>query len=199
MTKSKTTLPELVAAAEAVEAEVRRFEEVSSAGCKIRLNTEKSLSKAARALNDALAHQERIAEQLRVLAEAMVNMQKRQEKAAEALAARAVEIRDRTASFSEQMRRFALLGEEAGKVTLLLHDVGTGGATDADDKARTANAARMAEVDVRMTQLIEQARELAASSRAEDMPEISRQAESLQQQIASAHARLGLAKRALRS
>src|SRR6476469_7647931 len=97
------------------------------------------------------------------------------------------------------MRRFALLGEEAGKVTLLLHDVGTGGTTDADDKTRTENAARMAEVDVRMTQLIERARELAASARAEDMPEISRQAESLQQQIASAHARLGLAKRALRS
>src|SRR5690349_19799176 len=98
---------DLVAAAAGLEDELKRFEELCREARNIRLNTEKSLGRAARAVGEAAQCEERIAAQVRALTVAIQAQQQRQEAAAQALAARVEEINQRTLRFGEHMQAFA--------------------------------------------------------------------------------------------
>ncbi len=70
MSKAEGSQSELGRAAEAVERGLARLEELSASVCKMRLHSEKSIARATRELEEALAQPERLADGLRRLAEA---------------------------------------------------------------------------------------------------------------------------------
>ena len=92
MVRKQDDVPEIIAAAEAIERDLQRLEDLSRSVRKMRLNSEKSIARAGRALQEALQQQEQLAGGLRVLGEAMVHMQERQQAAIQGLATRAVPV-----------------------------------------------------------------------------------------------------------
>jgi chromosome segregation ATPase len=183
---AKTEDSELVRAAAALEQDLRRLEELSAAVRKIRLHNEKSITRAARELNEALEQPERLAGGLKLLAEAMAHLQERQEAALNPLSVRAAEIQARAAKLNEYVQHFAALGAQAADASKLLQTAQ--GATDAlPDEERSQT---LAEVDQQLSSIVEGARALAESARTDDLPDFARDADALKQRIQALRERL---------
>jgi len=178
MTKADKAVPELVRAAEALEEELVRLEVLSRAIQKLRLDSEKSIAKAAKELNEALAVPERLAAGLQGLAAAMQQMQQRQQAALEPLAASASEIQQRMARLGEHMQAFAALGKAAAEVTALLQ-------AETDDQATQFERAR-----AELSQIGDGARTLFEASRADGFPDVARDAEALKQRVVALRRKL---------
>ena len=179
MPKPHRHTPEIVRAAETLEDELEKLEALSRAVCKIRLDSEKNISKAARELNEAVAMPERLGERLRALAAAMQEMQRRQQAALEPLAVRATEIQQRMQRLGEHMQAFARLGKAAGEVTALLQS------------EQRESPSTLEQVEAQLAQIAEGARALFEQARADDFPDVARQADTLKQRIAALRGRLG--------
>ncbi|HEY4159493.1 MAG TPA: hypothetical protein VGM29_15395 [Polyangiaceae bacterium] len=177
MAKSEKQVPELIAAAETLENELASIELLSKSVRKIRLNSEKNLTRASKELTEALVVPERLAEGLRTLAAAMRTMQERQQAALEPLAAFAAEIEQRKQRLAEHMQSFATLGEAAGKATALLQASG--------EPAGTFN-----ELDALLAKIAEGARALLDLARADDFPDVAREADALGQRVSALRKRL---------
>src|SRR2546425_7759575 len=117
----------LGAAAAALEAELRRFEQVAELAARLELKSQKNLERAARAAQDATEAQARVAERVRALVEEIGRARQRQESQAAQLEERARQIRSRRALLDALLARFASLGNEAAEVNALLQ---RGGAVD---------------------------------------------------------------------
>jgi hypothetical protein len=178
MSRADHDVPELVRAAEALETELVRLETLSRAIRKLRLDSEKSIAKAAKELNEAMAVPERLSAGLQGLAAAMQQMQVRQQAALEPLAASAAEIQQRMQKLGEHLQAFAALGKVAAEVTALLQSK-EGDESAKIDRARTELAA-----------LGEGARRLFEAARDDGFHEVARDAEALKQRISSLRKRL---------
>src|SRR5690348_10672479 len=88
--------PTLTAAAEALETELQRFEEVALALQREKLTTEKGLRRAAQKLGELATADTRLGERLQALVTAIGAARERQQAQAEAVHARAEEIQRRT-------------------------------------------------------------------------------------------------------
>lgn len=171
---------DLVGAAQTLEDELQKLEELSRSVLKIRLHTEKSISRAARELNEALLQPEKLADGLRLLAGAMARMQERQQAALDPLAERAVEIRNRAEKLGEYMQRLAALGAEAGEAAKVLQAV-------SDDADRSTV---LGEVEASLTAITDNARTLAEAARSDDLPDVAREVDTFKQSIGSLRGRL---------
>src|SRR3989442_12146245 len=69
----------LGAAAAALEAELRRFEQVAELAARLELKSQKDLERAARAAQDAAEAQGRVAQRVRALVEEIARARERQE------------------------------------------------------------------------------------------------------------------------
>ncbi|HEY1956003.1 MAG TPA: hypothetical protein VGH28_10320 [Polyangiaceae bacterium] len=176
-------LAELVAAAQAIENDQRRLEELAEGLGKTKLQSEKTISRAARELQGALEQQEQLAKSLRVLGEAMMHMQERQQGAVEKLGARAVEIQTRRSRLSELMLRYAALGTKAAE---LLESMST--SLEAEDKAAAVSGA-----DAKLVAIVEEAATLAKEARDEDFTELAHEADVLKQKFHGVRMQLGTA------
>ncbi len=179
MPKPQKQTPEIVRAAEALEDELARLEALSRAVRKVRLDSEKNLSKAARELNEAIAMPERLGERLKALGAAMQDMQQRQQAALEPLAVRATEIQQRMQRLGEHMQSFARLGEAAGQLTSLLQS------------QQRESPSALEQVEKKLAEIVEGARGLFEQARADDFPDVARQADALRQRISALRGRLG--------
>lgn len=182
---------EIVNAANAIERDLARLEELSRSVEKMKLTSEKSIDRARRTLQDALAQQESLATGLRVLGEAMVHMQQRQQVAVERLAASAAEIQSQAARVSEHMTRFAELGSKAAEATRMLQELpppyGSGAAAEG---ASADPPAQLAKIEELLGALADECKALTASADIADLDEISREAHTLRQRLDSARARI---------
>ncbi|HEX3597937.1 MAG TPA: hypothetical protein VHU80_22665 [Polyangiaceae bacterium] len=178
MSKDDKDEPELVRAARALESQVVELETLSRSVRKIRLNSEKSIARAAKELGEVLSMPERMAARLTTVAEAMQQMQTRQQAALEPLALHAAEIQKRMQQLGEHMQTFSELGKAAGEVTALLQ-------TDSGDRAGSLKDARE-----RLTQIAEGAAALHDAARSADFPEVVREADALKQRIVAARRRI---------
>jgi chromosome segregation ATPase len=190
MTK-RPDAPEIVNAASAIERDLARLEELSRSVEKMKLTNEKSIDRARRTLQDALAQQEALATGLRVLGEAMVHMQQRQQVAVERLAARAVEIQNQAARVSDHMTRFAELGSKAAEATRMLQELpapyGSGEASQAQSSDPPVQLVKIEEL---LGALADECKALTSSADIAELEEISREAHSLRQRLESARARI---------
>jgi hypothetical protein len=198
MVRKQDDAPEIIQAAEAIERDLQRLEELSRSIRKMRLNSEKSIARAGRTLQEALQQQEQLAAGLRVLGEAMVHMQERQQTAIAALASRAVEIQEQASKVTAHMEMFAALGTKAAEATQLLQMLpppyGTG--EPGENGAAVDPPAQLIKIETLLGALAEEAKALATSADLADLSEISREANSLRQRLDSARARIGSIARA---
>jgi len=168
----------LVSAALSLEAELGALESISRATRKIPLNSEKNIARAARELEQTLALPERLAAGLQQLAVAMASVQERQQAVIEPLAAFATEIQRRHQRLLEHMQAFAALGATAAEVTARIQ----AGGSD--------RAAVLSEVDAQLAKISDDARTLFELTRAEDFPDLVREADALKQRAAALRRRL---------
>jgi DNA repair exonuclease SbcCD ATPase subunit len=168
---------EIVAAAEALEDELADLEAIARGAGKIRLNSEKNLARATAELNRTLALPERLAERLQAVAAALAGMQQRQQAALEPLAALATQVQQRAQLLGEHMQSFGALGQAAAEVNALL------GASQEDRSG-------LGQAEARLREISEAARTLFEAARADDFPEIAREADVLKQRMAALSKRL---------
>ena len=177
MAKRDRQVSDIVRAAEALEEEIVRLETISKSARKIRLSSGKNIARAAEQLNETLALPERLAQRLQEVAAAMTSMQERQHAALEPLTAFAVEIQKRTQRLGEHMQSFDALGKAAGEVNEQL-------------AASQGDSAGVARAEARLHEISEAARAVFEAARADDFPEIAREADVLKQRLAALRKRL---------
>ncbi len=182
----KSDIPELVAAAQTIENDQRRLEELADGLGKTKLQSEKTIGRAARELQSALEQQEQLALSLRALGEAMGRMQERQQSAVAKLGARAVEIQTRRTRLSELMLRYAALGSRAAE---LLESMST--SLEAEDKSAAVSGA-----DAKLVVVVDEASALAKDAREEDFTELAHEADVLKQKFHAVRVQLGAARKA---
>jgi len=183
MAKSGDQASELTRCAEVVEQELRRLEELSRSARNIKLSSEKNLARAARGLQQALEQQERLANELRALGQAMLGMQTRQEAAMLPLQTRALELQARMQRHSEHMERFGALGAKAKDVVAALVEV-------SESNADPQGAAALLDADQQIGDLVQEIRAMTDAAKADEFPEIEREAHSLEQRLQAARDRL---------
>jgi hypothetical protein len=186
MAKSSDLDSELTRCAEVVERELRRLEELSRSARNISLSSEKNLARAARGLQQALEQQERLANELRALGQAMLGMQTRQEAAMLPLQERALELQARMEVHAQHVERFGALGTKAREVLDVLVNISTSGA----DAPGARGAALLLDADERVRNLVDEVRAMTEAAKSDDFPEIAREAHALQQRLQAARERL---------
>ena len=191
MAKSGAPVSEFLRAAERVETEMSRLEALSRAACRVKLDTEKRITRAARDLQEAMAQQERLARELRVFGERMTQMQLRQQSAMNALGEQALELQKRVASLSEHMQRFQALGVKANEVARALRDLAPGAPGEANGAGSSeAHAVTPLEIDARFRALVDETKSLVESARAADFPEVASESDALKQRLLAVGSRL---------
>ena len=178
MAKVSSPDPEIVRAARALEEELALLETISHAARKIRLTSEKNIKRAAAELAETLALPDRLAQRLTDISGALTRMQERQQAALEPLAAFAVEVQARMQRFTKHMETFAALGGAASEINAEL-------AAGPEDRAALARA------QLKLQEISDGARALFEDARADDFPEIAREADVLKQRMAALRQRLG--------
>jgi len=181
---------ELAAAAAALDAEVKRFEELATVARKTPLNSEKNLERAAKALTEVAESDERLGAHVKALVDAITEIRDRQQAHAEEVHAVATQLQARTDDFQVLLKSFALLGEEAAKINALVQAIA---ATKRDTAEATAQVAeRLGEVQERMSLVADGAQALSKAATAKDFVDIARSADSLRQQLLGAKNKMGL-------
>ena len=167
---------ELAEAALALDHELRRFEDLAAQAAHVKLNSEKSLERATDALTRAAESQDRINAHVQKLVQAVAQARQKQESDAAALMARAQEIAGRRKQFAEVLQRMGALGQMAKEVQELL-------------KAGPGN---LDEVQQRMQKVADDAAEIGQAAQSQDMEDLTRQADTLRQQVLSAKNKVAL-------
>jgi predicted nucleic acid-binding Zn-ribbon protein len=175
MTKAQKP-SELAEAAQALDHELRRFEELSGRAARVKLNSAKNLEAATEALSRAAESQDRIQAQVRKLVAAVQAARQKQEVDAAALMARAQEIAARRARFAQVLQRMSGLGQMAKEVQGLLRE-GPG---------------KLGEVEERMQRVADDAADVGREAQEQEMEDVARQAEELRQQILAAKNKVAL-------
>ena len=171
MAKGAKEISDLERAAEALEGELARLENMSRMVRKIRLKSEKNIARAAGELNEALALPERLGAGLAALARAMGEMQTRQTAALEPLAVFASEIQTRMELLQSHMQSFAELGRLAQEVTGMLQG-------NEGERAVLVEGA-----EAKLGQIAVGAKALFEAAQADDFPEVAREADTLKQRV----------------
>lgn len=177
MPKVDKSAAEIVRAAAALEDEMAALEALSRTARKIPLNSEKNIARAAAELSQVVTAPERLGARLQELATAMARMQERQQATLEPLATFAQAIQERSQRLDQHMQSFGALGKAAAEASAML-------ATSQGDRAALPT------VEQRLQQISDDARALFDAARADDFPEIAREADVLKQRMASLRKRL---------
>lgn len=175
---------ELVIAAQKIETDQQRLEDLAYGLEKTKLQSEKHIGRAARELQDALAQQEALAVSLRELGAAMAKMQERQLAAVTALSSRAQEIQTRRLRLSELMTEYATLGQKAGELLQKISET-----LDAADKSAAVDVANKT-----LAPIIEEATTLSKTAREEDFVDVAHEADVLKQKFQNIKNQLATAK-----
>jgi hypothetical protein len=172
---------EIVRAAQALEDEVAQLEAAARSARKVRLTSDKNIARAATELQQALAMPERLAERLQAVAAALARLQERQQAALEPLAAFSAELQARMQRLQAHMHSFGALGVAAGELNVEL-------AASEKDRAAFGRA------EAKLREISDGARALFEAARADDFPDVAREADVLKQRMAALGKRLGRAK-----
>lgn len=169
---------QLAAAAEAVEAELQRFEAASAAFEKLALNSQKNLERATRALDELAGGEQRIIEKVQALVASIGTVRDRQMAQVEPIRAKAEALKARTVIFQALEQDLRSLGEAASELSAKLK--------------QTQEAAPPPELEAELGELATKAKDLAERAKREDFDDLSRVADGLRQQLLALRAKLKL-------
>jgi chromosome segregation ATPase len=193
MAKPNVASP-LVAAASAVDEELREYDQLARDAKHVELDSEKALALAARILESATTKQPQIQQKLRALVGEIEAAQERQQASLDSLVEVSRALAARAEEFESLLSRFATLGESAKAINQLTGELSarkTGGAPDHE------LLEGLRALESRIDAVIVDAEGLAKDAEGNRWPEIARQADAIRQQVASAKNKLALAHRAV--
>ncbi len=190
--RDKSPSSELATAAEALDAQLRRFESLADQFRRAPLNSEKSLERASKLLND-VAEQERVLnESVSALVAAVSSARNRQQVQADVITEHAQQLQQRAEAFKALLERYGALGQSAAELNQRMQDFA---AQRAQAKTEEQNAELGLSLDAlheRMGQVAEEAQGVTRLAEEQDFLDVGRQAESLRQQLLSARNKLNL-------
>ena len=190
MKATKADGSRLTEAAQALDLELRKYEELAVVLQRERLDSEKNLRRAAQSLTALRESDARLGQNLQALVEAIGEARERQQANAKTVQTQADKIRERSETLTRLLGRWEALGEDAGQVNQLIQKLATerreaNGSGDGAGLAQTFE-----EVDARLGRLAEDAGTLSTSAEEERFGDLGRQAESLRLQLLSARNKL---------
>jgi len=179
----------LIVAAEALENELQRCEQLATELERERLDSEKNLRRAAQALSSIGESSVRMGNQLTALLAAIDVARQRQEALSASIQASAQRIRQRGEVLRLLLERWATLGTHAAEVNQL--------AQRPPQKEGEPNGGSSAveEVEGRLSRLADEAESFATTAATEQFADLARQGEALRARILSARNKLRLARR----
>jgi hypothetical protein len=195
MSKSSVPSP-LVAAAAAVDAELRAYDELAREAKHVALDGEKALARAAHLLSESTQRPPRIQEKLKVLVGEIEGARLRQQESLDVFVETSRALEARANQFDALMRRFATVGESAQTIHRLTSDISTrrsGGAPEAD------LLEGLRQIEEHMARVIADAGDLAREAARDGWPEMARQADGIRQQVGAAKNKLVLAYKSVAS
>lgn len=192
----RKALPPLVAAATALDDELRAFDEIARQAREQRMNSQKTLSRTAAILTESVNARVRIEEGVRRLVTEIGQAQRRQEASVQVLVEVAAELEQRTKDRDTLLARFAGLGASAASVNTMAVDLAArrqagAGATELLELLR--------EIQGQMGTVSAEADALTEDAEKEGWPEIARQADAVRQQVNAVKGKLAAVQRDLAS
>ncbi len=161
---------------------LKKFEDVSGSLQRSDFGSQKALERGADMLRQAAEVEDSLSAHGRDLALALAEARKNQEAQAAIIRTKAEELAARTEVFRQLMERFAQLGQQASNLNELVKGLGQQG----------DGAAQIGDVAGDLDKLATDSEGLATDAGAQQFGEVSRQADSLRQQVLSVKNRLEL-------
>jgi DNA repair exonuclease SbcCD ATPase subunit len=180
----------LIAAAEALEEELRRLASLAREAQRLPLDSRTNLERTQEKLAELSDVDDRLRPLVAGLMSAVKQLVDDQQAQAAALTSRAEEVRRRGEVFQELMARYAGLGKASQELNALVQAFAAG--VPAGDGKPAAESPSLEAVQASMTRLIESAEEVARAAQGEGFEDVERQAQSLRQQLLSAKNKLNL-------
>ncbi len=187
--QSKNT-PPLVAAAAALDDELRAYDELAREARRIKFDSEKSLQRALRIVQESQGRNDAIQEKLRALVAQIEEARGRQVESLNTLLEAAKTVQARAQEHDALMGRFAALGESAQHVNALTLELSAKRSAGASEAELLQG---LAEIQLHMATVVGEAEALAQRATEQDWPELARQADAVRQQVLAAKNKLSLA------
>ncbi len=181
----------LVAAAEALEEELRRLAAIAREARRLPLDSQRNLERTQEKLAELGGTNERLPQLVGGLMSAVKQLVDDQQAQAAALAARGEEVRRRREALGALMDRYGDLGTASQELNALVRAFAAGGRRG-EGTASPGEPPSLEMVQAAMARLIERAAEVAGAARADDFEDVAQQAESLRQQLLAARNKLTL-------
>ncbi len=195
MAQEKAGSGGMAAAAEALERELQRYEALARDLARERLDSEKTLRRAAQALNSLRESEARLGESLAQLVNEISQARERQQAHAASVATCAEHVAQRTNALGALLARWSAIGGEAAEVTRLVQRVGaepaTNGGGGGNDLTTTFEA-----IEQRLARLAEEADALSRAAVDDSFADLAKQADGLRQQVLGSLNKVRLARKA---
>jgi len=179
----------LVAAAHALETELRRFEELSLRLKKLPFDSEKNLERAAKALVEIADAEERVGAQVQALVGAVSHVREHQQSLAAIVQERALELKARTEEYRTLLEHFGTLGREARSINAMVSDAAAQPRSSPDERASAIQGLVVAQE--KMALVAEGAKALAEAATTKHFGDLARSAENLRQSLLAAKNKIG--------
>jgi cytochrome c556 len=195
--RDKSPSSELVAAAEALDAQLTRFESLADQLRKSPLNSEKNLERASKLLRDVAEQDQVLNATVSSLVAAVTAARDRQQTQAESVNARAQELQQRAETFKSLLERYGALGQSAAELNQRMQEFAAQRAKAQTPEENAALVGTLDGLNERMVQVAEEAQSVTQLAEEQDFTDVGRQADSLRQQLLSARNKLGLLRKGL--
>lgn len=186
MASPPRTVGPLAGAADQFEQELTRYERLASELARTTVQSEKSLERKRRLLEEFSESELELGERLKALLTAMNGARERQQRGMEVALAAANELRERATLFSELMAKVAALGERARSASQPAGPL----LAQPDEKASAEMLAPLDQVGEQIHGVLLDADAIANSAMEQNWPEVARDVKSLRQQLSSMHAKV---------
>jgi chromosome segregation ATPase len=187
VTQRKADRCSLAAVAEGLDAELCRYEALAMGFQRERLDSEKSLRQAARALQELEDSEVRLGQHLQSLVAAIGGARERQEQLALEVQERARRMRQRSVDLGDLLARWEALGKAAADVNHLVQQVASTIERIGTDAGPDTMAFR--EIDDRLGRLADDSEQLSRAAQAEAFVDLGKLADSLRVRLLSARNR----------
>jgi hypothetical protein len=174
----------LATAAEALEAALRKLEEAGETLSHLGYNSQKNIDRGARLLEEIGAINVELESELKNLVIGLGEVNKRQTAAAESITAEGERLRARSQAYRELLEGYGKLGEAAAALNAGMQKIAAERPTGEEGEKL------LAEIDAGLTKLADDAHNLSRAARDQDFGDLSRQADSMKQQLQSAGLKL---------
>ncbi|MBN1208888.1 MAG: hypothetical protein JXB05_28780 [Myxococcaceae bacterium] len=195
--RDKAPSSQLVAAAEALETQLARFESLAEQLRKAPLNSEKALERASKLLRDVAEMDQQLNASVGALVTAVTAARDRQHTQAEAVNARAQELQERADTFKTLLERYGALGTSAAELNQRMQEFAARRAQAQPGEQSAELTGSLDALAERMGQVAEEAEAVTRLAEEKDFNDVGQQADSLRQQILSARNKLNLLRKGL--